>query len=64
MNEITFKAVGNETHYSCGCKDKKVGGNYIFLPCSPECEIFLYVCKLAKERKSDISIIDVRDDKR
>lgn len=56
MEEITFKKVGNTTHYSCGCKDEKIGKNYFFSPCSADCKVFKYVVVATRKQGKPIAV--------
>ncbi len=55
MSQITFKVVDGETHYSCGCKDRVVGENYFFEPCSTECEVFHYAIEQSQRQGNTVS---------
>ncbi len=55
MSQITYKVVDGETHYSCGCKDRVVGENYFFEPCSTECKVFHYAIEQSHRQGNKIS---------
>lgn len=55
MEQITFKEVGNQTHFSCGCKTETIGENFIIDPCSLQCEVHLYCIEQSKRQGNVIS---------
>lgn len=59
--EISFKVVGDETHYSCGCQTKIVGKNFFMKPCSPTCEVFQYALESSKKYGHEISVMEAEN---
>ncbi len=55
MEPITFEDRGNKTYYSCGCVTEVIGKNFIYVPCSPECEVYLYAMEQSKRQENIIS---------
>ena len=53
MDKITFRVEGNKTFFSCGCVTELIGKNFIMVPCSPDCEVFIY-CIEQSERQGKI----------
>jgi len=64
MGQITFREVGNQTHFSCGCKTEVIGKNYVIVPCSPDCEVYLYAIEQSKRQGNTVSVIMTEDDKK
>lgn len=63
MREIYFKVVGDETHYSCGCRTKVIDENFIIRPCSLDCKVYQYILEESKRQGNEIKI-KVVDDQR
>lgn len=63
MSGTSFKEVGDETHFSCGCKTKVIGENFIIKPCSLDCEVYRYVLDESKKLGHEISLQVVDDPK-
>ena len=61
--EISFEVVGDETHYSCGCRTQVVGDNFLIKPYSLSCEVYEYILKTSKEMGHELEFI-VQEDKR
>ncbi len=55
MEQITFEERGNKTHFSCGCVTEVIGKNFIYVPCSPDCEVYLYAMEQSKLQGNVIS---------
>lgn len=55
MEQTTFKIHGNKTYFSCGCVTEIIGKNYVMIPCSPDCEIYLYTIEQSKLQGNIIS---------
>ena len=62
MEQITFKEVDSQTHFSCGCKTEVIGGNFLIDPCSLDCEVYLYCIEQSKRQGNVISVIMTRGD--
>ena len=62
MEQITFKEVGNQTHFSCGCKIETIGENFFIAPCSLQCEVHLYCIEQSKRQGNVISYNMTKDD--
>ena len=54
--EISFKVVGDETHFSCGCQTKVIGTNYFIKPCSLKCEVYLYTLEETRKKGNELSV--------
>ena len=57
MGQITFRDEGNKTFFSCGCKTEVIGKNYVMVPCSPDCEVYLYAVEQSKRQGNILSYI-------
>ena len=55
MGDITFKAEGNRTLFSCGCKIEIAGEIFLMRPCSETCKVYKYVMKQCREQGTPIS---------
>ncbi len=55
MEQITSETRGNKTDFSCGCVFEVIGKNFIYVPCSPECEVYLYAMEQTKLQGNIIS---------
>jgi len=55
MEPITFKEVGNQTHFSCGCVTEAIGENFLIDPCSFKCEVYRYCIEQSKRQGNVIS---------
>ena len=53
--QITFEERGNKTQFSCGCVTEARGENFIYVPCSPQCKIYLSVIEQPKSQENVIS---------
>jgi len=50
MDQITSKVEGNKTSFSCGCVTELIGKNFIMVPCSADCEVFMYCIEQSKKQ--------------
>jgi len=62
--QITFREVGNQTYFSCGCKTEVIGENFLISPCSLDCEVYLYCIEQSKRQGNTISVIMTEDNKK
>ena len=56
MSNITMKKIGDEMHFSCGCKATTIGGNFMITPCDVTCEVLRYVYAKSVAQGNDISL--------
>lgn len=55
MEQKTFRVEGNRTFFSCGCVTEVIGKNYVMVPCSPDCEVYLYAVEQANRQGNVLS---------